>query len=219
VGLLPSIFSRKSSSLKPDQEVGIKVVEGELKRAFRSKVRGISENSISLVIEEEDEEHNLPLKPGMKAEVYYTSKGGVYSFETIISDRKPGPTPELILLKPAEDSAIRKTERNERDRFTRKLKATYRIIPRLTTYTAVTEEIDEFSVRLASDEPLELQSVLELNIYLPGDREPVQTMGTAVECRESIVKGKRKIYHVEITFLPGKLAPEDKKRIAELGKE
>lgn len=216
--LLTDLFRRRSP-LRPEQEVGIEIEEGDRKGVYTSTIREVSDNTLTLAAPVENNQP-LALKPGTKARVFYTDRERIYTFESEVSDYKSKPAPTLILIRPEPGAELKRTVRNQRGRFVRSFRVEYRVVPRLARYLADTREISEESVILSTDRPLEINTILDMNISLPDGLGPIWTMGTVNESHIAEYDKWRRTQHykVVVSYLPGKLSADDRRRIENLAR-
>ncbi|MFC2076403.1 flagellar brake protein [candidate division KSB1 bacterium] len=213
-----NLFGRRSP-LKPNREVGIRIEEGDEQGAYSVKVNDISPDTLTLAAPTRGN-NPIPVKPGTRARIYYTEKEQTYSFESQVKDIQSKPTPVLLLIRPDEESEILPTERNERERFVRAFRVEYRIVPRLARHLGVTRELSEDSVIISTDRPLEINTVVDMNVSLNDGFAATWIMGTVGECHLAEYDKWRRTqrYRVLISYLPGKLSADDRRRIESLGR-
>jgi hypothetical protein len=215
---LNSLFGRRPS-LKPNHEVGIKIEEGDEQGVYSVRVNEVSQNTLTLATPTRENDP-ITVKPGTKTRVYYTEKERTYTFESEVKDVQAKPTPVLILIRPEDESELHQTDRNERGRFVRAFRVEYRVVPRLTRHLAITREISEDSVFLSTDRLLEINTVVDMNVSLNDGFGAIWIMGTVEECHLAEYDKWRRTqrYRALISYLPGKLSADDRRRIERLAR-
>ncbi len=161
-----------SDILKINQNIKIEVKEGPYQGGYTSKIADIFSDSIGIVTPYMQEEI-VSLRIGLEIEVFLTGDRAAYRFDSRIVDRKRDEVPLLIISLP--ENIIR-IQRRDYFRIDVNKGIKYRRVDEDEEYReTTTADISGGGVKMAVNEKLENDTIVEVKLDIPGLKEiPLQ---------------------------------------------
>lgn len=159
----------KDNILKVNQKIQVEVKNGAYKGKYPSRIEDVSDLFITIAAPVH-QGALVPLNPGMTVTIFITMENSVYSFNSLITEKKLQPIPMLILSKPEN---INKIQRRSFFRLKTNLPVLCRTVPSLTSPSF--DEFGKFFCRdisgggllLVMEEPPPMDTFLEILLDLP----------------------------------------------------